>query len=291
MSNYASQLIAIASKEVGYHEKASNSNLDDKTANSGHANFTKYADLFDREYTSWYNGKKNGYDWCDVFVDWCFVNAFGYKNALSLTCQPEHSLGAGVGYSAGYYKAKGRFFTDGPQVGDQIFFGFSAGEWSHTGIVESVDGSTVHTIEGNVSDTVGRRTYSVKDARIIGYGRPAYDKEPEKAEDTTTATKVVTYTVKAGDTLSQIGGKYGVGYETIAEYNGLSDPNLILVGQVLKIPAGETASAPTYYTVKAGDTLSAIGKKYGKTVDELLKLNPDIVNRDLIFPGQKVRIS
>lgn len=101
------------------------------------------------------------YAWCDTFVDWCFLNAFGYENALRLTCQPEKSAGAGCTYSLRYYKNKGQFHTSGPKPGDQIFFGMSIDNSSHTGIVEKVDGSKVYTIEGNTSDTVARRSYAL----------------------------------------------------------------------------------------------------------------------------------
>ena len=136
----ASKLIAVAAAEIGYKEKASNASLDDKTANAGSANYTKYARDFDQKYPNWYNGKKNGYAWCDMFVDWCFLTAFGYENALRLTCQPEKSAGAGCTYSLRYYKNKGQFHTSGPKPGDQIFFGTSIDNSSHTGIVEKVDG-------------------------------------------------------------------------------------------------------------------------------------------------------
>lgn len=64
MTNTAvERLLATARSEVGYLEKASNSNLDDKTANAGRGNWTKYArDL--NELGDFYNGNKNGYDWC-----------------------------------------------------------------------------------------------------------------------------------------------------------------------------------------------------------------------------------
>lgn len=60
------------------------------------------------------------------------------------------------------------------------------------------------------------------------------------------------------------------------------------------IPAAASAAAQTtaaqYHTVVSGDTLWGIGVKYGKTVPELLKLNPDISNPNLIRVGQKVRV-
>lgn len=75
---YASAVVAVAIGELGYVEKASNSQLDNKTANPGSANWTKYARDFDEKYPKWYNGKKNGHEWCDMFVDWCHLTAFGY---------------------------------------------------------------------------------------------------------------------------------------------------------------------------------------------------------------------
>ena len=60
-------IVAIALAEVGYREKATNSMLNDKTANSGSNNWTKYAR--DLAAAGYYNGNKNGYAWCDCFVD------------------------------------------------------------------------------------------------------------------------------------------------------------------------------------------------------------------------------
>ena len=57
-------IVAIALAELGYHEKASNTALDDKAANSGGNNWTKYAR--DLAAAGYYNGNKNGYAWCDV---------------------------------------------------------------------------------------------------------------------------------------------------------------------------------------------------------------------------------
>ena len=171
----AAKLISVAVAEIGYHEKASNAALEDKSVNSGAGNYTKYARDFDQKYPNWYNGKKNGYAWCDMFVDWCFLTAFGYQNALRLLCQPERSAGAGCTYSLGYFRNKGQFFTCNPKPGDQVFFGTGVNNSTHTGIVEKVEGGTVYTIEGNTSDMVARRKYPLTSNQIIGYGRPSYD--------------------------------------------------------------------------------------------------------------------
>lgn len=167
------KVLDLARSEIGYREKASNSNLDDKTANAGGANWTKYAR--DLGKTNWYNGGKNGYAWCDVFVDWLFYKCFGDPLGRNMICQPAGSAGAGCLYSAQYYKNNGCWRTNSPQAGDQIFFTYSAGEYSHTGIVEQVNGDTVTTIEGNTSDSVGRRNYNIGSPNIAGYGRPKWE--------------------------------------------------------------------------------------------------------------------
>lgn len=200
MANYASKVVEIALAEVGYLEKKSNSNLNSKTGNAGYANYTKYARDLDA-IPGFYNGKKNGYAWCDVFVDWVFVKAFGVDTAKKLLCQPSKSLGAGCYYSARYYKNDGKFRTSNPKPGDQIFFWNSKkNDVAHTGLVYDVDNTYVYTVEGNTSGASGVvangggvccKKYKLNYARIYGYGRPAYDAEPVK-NDVVASTYVPT---------------------------------------------------------------------------------------------------
>ena len=86
------RLIKTAEAEIGYLEKASNAQLDDKTANAGKNNWTKYARDLDG-FGAVYNGKKNGFDWCDVFVDWCFITTFGLNEGMKMLNQMERGLG------------------------------------------------------------------------------------------------------------------------------------------------------------------------------------------------------
>ena len=192
MGYTAKQLVKIAEAEIGYHEKASNSNLDSKTANSGNKNYTKYArDLYKAGY---YNGNKQSYDWCDQLVDWLFYRLCGKnkEKAEYLECQTGN-LGAGCGFSLKYYKAAGRFDKN-PKVGDQIFFKYSNDDSTadHTGIVVRVTDKLVETIEGNSGNEVKRKAYQRSDKTIIGYGHPRYDEEPKK---TNTKPSVKTCTV------------------------------------------------------------------------------------------------
>ena len=180
MGYTATKLVAIAEAEIGYHEKASNSNLDSKTANSGKGNYTKYSR--DLHKAGYYNGNKQGYDWCDQFVDWCFYQLCGRNKdkAEYLECQTGN-YGAGCGFSMKYYKAAGRLDKT-PKVGDQIFFKYSDDNSTadHTGIVVRVTDSLIETIEGNSGNEVKRKAYQRTDKTIIGYGHPRYDAEPKK---------------------------------------------------------------------------------------------------------------
>lgn len=183
--NELDKVISIAKAEEGYLEKASNKDLDDKIANAGNNNYTKYARDLDA-ISGFYNGKKQHYAWCDVFVDWCFVKAFGVDRAKELLCQPSKSLGAGVYYSANYYKQKKQYYTSNPKAGDQIFFKNSNGNAQHTGLVYDVDKNYVYTVEGNTSSASGvianggcvrLKKYALNYKYIMGYGRPNYKVE------------------------------------------------------------------------------------------------------------------
>ena len=100
-----------------------------------------------------------------------------------------------------------------------------------------------------------------------------------------------TYTIKAGDTLSEIATRFGVSSAALAEANRITNAALIRHGQVLVIPTAGTAapaSAQTY-TVKAGDTLSEIAARFGVSASALRNAN-NITNAALIRPGQVLAI-
>lgn len=128
------KVIEIAKNEVGYLEKKSNSQLYDKTANAGSNNYTKYWAEIKPDY--------QGQPWCAAFVTWCFVQAFGKDKATKLL---KH-------YPYVYCPTMASLFTlnANPKRGDIVIF-YRNGEFTHTGIVTSVDGDYFTTIEGNTS--------------------------------------------------------------------------------------------------------------------------------------------
>lgn len=127
-------VINIALAEVGYLEKATNANLDDKTANAGSNNYTKYW----RDIYPAYQGQP----WCACFVTWVFVVAFGKVMAQKLL---KH-------YPYVYCPTMADLFTlnANPKVGDIVIFKHN-GVFTHTGIVIKVSGDQFWTVEGNTS--------------------------------------------------------------------------------------------------------------------------------------------
>ena len=113
----------------------------------------------------------------------------------------------------------------------------------------------------------------------------------------TRGTGSITYTVRRGDTLSQIAQAYGVTVAHIVEINNIQNPNLIFPGQKLRITESNSTtlnepvqqSTRYVYIVRRGDTLSQIARIYGVSVSYLARVN-NIANSNLIFPGQKIRI-
>ncbi|MEK5323382.1 LysM peptidoglycan-binding domain-containing protein [Aeribacillus sp. FSL M8-0254] len=113
-----------------------------------------------------------------------------------------------------------------------------------------------------------------------------------KSSTKKTTSSVSVYTVKKGDTLSKIAHTYKTTVSELAKINKIKNPDLIFVGQKLKVPGkpkANTTTAARYHVVQKGDTLWEIAKKYGTTVDKLVNLNK-IKNPDLVYPGQKIRV-
>lgn len=107
-----------------------------------------------------------------------------------------------------------------------------------------------------------------------------------------------TYTVKAGDTMYSIAKRYNTTVAKLAAANNIVNVNLLRIGQVLKIPGTSTTPAPaptpppatfSTYTVKAGDTMYSIAKRYNTTVSKIASAN-NIVNVNLLRIGQVLKI-
>ena len=175
----ANDLITVAGCWIGYCGKTKNIDLDDPTALPGGL-FTCFArDLWmNGNSEHYYNGNKNGFSYCCVFVDAMFYYAAGRNKDAAVAVKPTGSLGAGVKWSKGYMED---LIVEDPRPGDIVFFR-SGGELCHTGIVTHVDDTTISTIEGNINGpvynhVVGSKTYKRTDSYIDSYARPRYSGE------------------------------------------------------------------------------------------------------------------
>ena len=166
-------------------------------------------------------------------------------------------------------------------VGNQVKVKFGANTWATGEAIPSwVKGRTynVAQVSGNRVLLAGINSWINKaDVEII-----SVSSAPIQAPATST------YTVQSGDTLSSIAAKFGTNYQMLASLNGISNPNLIYVGQVLRVNGSANAGS-VYYTVRAGDNLSAIASRYGTSYQSIAALN-GLSNPNLIYAGQTLKI-
>ena len=166
MNAICAQVLDLADRQVGYKETGKND--------------TKYARFFDVEAWQWFNTKKQGAEWCAIFICWLFAQdeTLGQKQALSfLGCPaPKNNAAAGCGYLYDYMKAKG-YKSDIKNVkpGDIVFFK-SGSKCSHVGIAESVSNGKVITIEGNKDNQVKRVTHNISSNIYFGVMSPDWSK-------------------------------------------------------------------------------------------------------------------
>ncbi|WP_262405989.1 LysM peptidoglycan-binding domain-containing protein [Protaetiibacter sp. SSC-01] len=143
---------------------------------------------------------------------------------------------------------------------------------------------------------------------------PAAERKPAKPKTTlgstvraavaaasaTTAKQVAvppTYTVRSGDTVSSIAGRYGLATASVLALNGLGWKSLIFPGQVLKLtgaaaPAPVAPAAPAAggrYTIQKGDTISGIAARFGVSTQSVLTAN-GLSWSSIIYPGQTIAI-
>lgn len=265
-------MLDVARSYLGYTEKNDTSDL--VNGEAGNKNMTIFwrrleqADFFD-------GMVKQGLDWCAGFICACSLEVTGNKaDGRRLLCQ-DRPYGAGCVQARQDYIANGRLFKT-PHVGDQAFFGNDIDDPDHTGIVEEVypDGTFV-TIEGNWSNRVMRVKHNPKSDlywKTMDFGRPRYsDAEATEDEKTNTSSSDVperdsvanngVYVVKEDDTLSEIAERINVSVDDLVAWNNIPDPNLINVGQTLRIVSNgtvtETPKTPQDASeLRVGDSVS-----------------------------------
>ncbi len=150
-ANTADDVIAIAQNEIGY-----------KQSSNG---YTKYGDAYGFPYSAW----------CQTFVSWCCDEA-GVPTSVVKRGAYCPTIANWFKKNSTWYDSEYHGGTYIPKKGDLIFFRWNNGSGvNHVGFVEYVQDGIVHTIEGNTSYKVARRSYYLSSKSILGYGVPAYD--------------------------------------------------------------------------------------------------------------------
>lgn len=207
-----------------------------------------------------------------------------------------------------------------PSAGDMILYdwddngvGDNTGSADHIGIIVSVSGGVIKVIEGNKSNAVGYRELAVNGKYIRGFVTPKYSSKATKEEApkpsgnggssynigdivnftgclhyTSSTASGVAYGCKAGQakvTNKAEGAVHPYHLQAISG-KGSTVYGWVNAGDISGKTGGGSAKT---YTVVKGDTLSKIAKKYGTTVDTLVKLN-GIKNKNLINIGQVIKL-
>lgn len=236
------KIVTVANSQKGYKEIGKN--------------ITKYSKDFDGKWWQFFNTKKQGAEWCAIFVLWCFVTVIGSSATRKLLGipAPKNNCAAGVPYLYDYLNKKG-LKVSSPAKGDIVILNGK----KHVGLVVKVENGKFYTIEGNKGNKVASSSYSVKSSSVSGFFRPKWstipDPEPKEEPKTELKDEVKpapvstpvkpttpayrTYVVKKGDCLWSIASKLlgkGSRYREIKSLNGLKS-DLILPNQKLKIPS------------------------------------------------------
>jgi GH25 family lysozyme M1 (1,4-beta-N-acetylmuramidase) len=239
------KVILIAKNEEGYLEKKSNNQLDDKTANAGSANYTKYWRDIKPDY--------QGQPWCAAFISWCFMKAFGLDNAKKLL---KH-------WPYVYCPTLGKLFARNanPKIGDVVIF-YHNGMFTHTGLVTAVIGDRFYTIEGNTSGASGiiangggvcAKSYLNSQMPGTKFCTPDYSIVPNAVNKPSDINKIPSNTIQTGE-------KYMFNPETVKA--GDKNTSVLLLQEILRARGFKgkngkalkltwTADANTIYALKA----------------------------------------
>ena len=239
------KVILIAKNEEGYLEKKSNNQLDDKTANAGSANYTKYWRDIKPDY--------QGQPWCAAFISWCFMKAFGLDNAKKLL---KH-------WPYVYCPTLGKLFgrNANPKIGDVVIF-YHNGMFTHTGLVTAVIGDRFYTIEGNTSGASGiiangggvcAKSYLNSQMPGTKFCTPDYSIVSNAVNKPSDINKIPSNTIQTGE-------KYMFNPETVKA--GDKNTSVLLLQEILRARGFKgkngkalkltwTADANTIYALKA----------------------------------------
>ena len=182
-------------------------------------------------------------EWCDTAVSAAAIQA-GCVDLIGTECGCEKHIEI--------FKEKGIWIEDGtivPLPGDIILYNWDCqvqpndGYSDHIGYVESVSGQMITVMEGNYNEEVAGEVIQGKYANgeerrkklcDMGYDPDAVQREVNRQLSQNEAPAEY-YVVQENDTLSEIAKRFATTYLELAAWNGIADPNMIYVGQKIRI--------------------------------------------------------
>lgn len=182
-------------------------------------------------------------EWCDTAVSAAAIQA-GCVDLIGTECGCEKHIEI--------FKEKGIWIEDGtivPLPGDIILYNWDCqaqpndGYSDHIGYVESVSGQMITVMEGNYNEAVAGEVIQGKYANgeerrkklcDMGYDPDAVQREVNRQLSQNEAPAEY-YVVQENDTLSEIAKRFATTYLELAAWNGIADPNMIYVGQKIRI--------------------------------------------------------
>ena len=179
-----------------------------------------------------------------------------------------YSIANKLGTTVSELKKENNLTSNTLQIGEVLRIPSKEVYEGETNIYTVKSGDSLYKIAQNNNTTVDEiKRLNNLTSNILSVGQVL--KLPTTSSETP-SSNTVDYTVKSGDSLYKIAGQYNVTVDAIKRANNLTT-NTLQIGQVLRIPLG--TSRETTYTVKSGDSLYSIAKKYNTTVNRLKELN------------------
>jgi LysM repeat protein len=228
--------------------------------------------------------------WCATFVSAIAIKQFGKTEAAKMFPLSANCMNIIKGAKSRDIWVENDSFV--PSPGDWIIYdwadkgvGDDTTGYDHVGLVKAAANGVITVIEGNRDNKCAYRMIAVNGRYIRGFVHPKYPEDAAGGSGSSTQKKPSIAEAATG----VINGKYGNGDARVAALKklGFTDAEVKKiqekVNQILEAKKEKT------YTVKAGDTLSAIASKYGTTVSALAKKN-GISNSNLIYVGQVLKI-
>ena len=161
--------------------------------------------------------------------------------------------------------------------------------------IERISDYLEHEKEIHAKDSLYLKEYVIH-ANLEKKRKEVPQMQKPSSSSSSSATKY--HTVAEGETLGAIARKYNVTTKQIVDWNKLSNPDALSIGQKLRVSATSSSTTSTtktstttkYHTVVEGDMLGAIAVKYKTTVKQLVEWNK-LENSDALKLGQKLRVS